>query len=135
VFTSIEIKFSIHVFFPHDTLKVCKENLPVSQVPVPYACNPSYLEDWGWECLSSRPAQANSFWDLISKTTRTKMDWRCGTSGRAPALQMGSPEFKLQSHQTKRKRKASKAPCELSYSTSWVPERKQMRKKQDWLCT
>jgi hypothetical protein len=27
------------------------------------------------------------------------MDWRCGSSGRAPALQVQNPEFKRQSHQ------------------------------------
>jgi hypothetical protein len=32
---------------------------------------------------------------LISKiTTANKMDGKCGSSGRAPGLQVGSPEFK-----------------------------------------
>jgi hypothetical protein len=30
------------------------------------------------------------------------MDWRCGSSSRAPALQMWSPEFKSQSHRKKK---------------------------------
>jgi hypothetical protein len=30
----------------------------------------------------------------ISKTSKAKMDWRCGSSGRAPALQAQIPEFK-----------------------------------------
>jgi hypothetical protein len=33
----------------------------------------------------------------ISKITRAKMDWRCGFSGKVPALQVCSPEFKFQS--------------------------------------
>jgi hypothetical protein len=36
------------------------------------------------------------------------MDWRCSSSGRAPALQVQSPEFKSQSHQEKRKGKERK---------------------------
>jgi hypothetical protein len=32
------------------------------------------------------------------------MDWMRGSSGRAPALQMQSSEFKLQSHQKKKKK-------------------------------
>jgi hypothetical protein len=31
------------------------------------------------------------------------MDWRRGSRGRDPTLQAGSPEFKLQSHQKKKK--------------------------------
>jgi hypothetical protein len=33
--------------------------------------------------------------DSISKNNQSKMDWRCGSSGRAPALQVQSPEFKF----------------------------------------
>jgi hypothetical protein len=29
------------------------------------------------------------------------VDWRCGSSGRGPALQVRNPELKLQSHQRK----------------------------------
>jgi hypothetical protein len=40
----------------------------------------------------------------ISKLTRAKMDWKCGSSDRVPSLQVQSPEFKLQSHtHTKRR--------------------------------
>jgi hypothetical protein len=45
-----------------------------------------------------KPAQADSSQDSISKITRTK--W----TGGAPALQEQSPEFKLQSHQKKKKK-------------------------------
>jgi hypothetical protein len=34
----------------------------------------------------------------MSKNNQSKMDWRCDSSGRAPALQVQSPEFKAQSH-------------------------------------
>jgi hypothetical protein len=30
------------------------------------------------------------------------MDWRCGSSGREPALQVQNPKFKHQSHQKKK---------------------------------
>jgi hypothetical protein len=32
------------------------------------------------------------------------MDWRCGSSSRVPALQVQSPEFKLQYHENKTKK-------------------------------
>jgi hypothetical protein len=38
------------------------------------------------------------------------MDWKCGSSGRKPALQARSPEFKLQSHKKKKERKKKKLP-------------------------
>jgi hypothetical protein len=39
----------------------------------------------------------------IYKIMRAKMDWRCGSSGGMPALEVQSPEFKPQSHQKKKK--------------------------------
>jgi hypothetical protein len=33
------------------------------------------------------------------QNNQSKMDWRCGSSSKAPDLQARSPEFKLQSHQ------------------------------------
>jgi hypothetical protein len=48
--------------------------------------------------VQGQPRQ-NSSRDPISKNKQSWMDWRCGSSGRAPALQMQSPEFKNQSHQ------------------------------------
>jgi hypothetical protein len=35
------------------------------------------------------------------------MDWRCGSSGRTPALQAQNLEFKPQSNQKKKKKKKS----------------------------
>jgi hypothetical protein len=52
-----------------------KERLPRGVV---HACNPSYLGGWHWENCGSRPAQANSSWDPISKITRAK--WTGGVA-------------------------------------------------------
>jgi hypothetical protein len=38
----------------------------------------------------------------ISKKNQSKMDWRCGSSRRMPALQEESLEFKYQSHKKER---------------------------------
>jgi hypothetical protein len=38
------------------------------------------------------------------QNNQSKMDWRRGSRGRDPTLQAGSPEFKLQSHQKKKKK-------------------------------
>jgi hypothetical protein len=67
------------------------------QAPVTYTCNPGYLGSWDWEDFSSRPAQADSSWDPISKITTAK--W---TGGVAQAiehllLQARSSEFRPQS--------------------------------------
>jgi hypothetical protein len=41
----------------------------------------------------------------ISKITRAKqMEWRFGSGSKAPALQLGSPEFKPESHKKKKKK-------------------------------
>jgi hypothetical protein len=50
-----------------------------------------------------RLAQANSLQNTTFKIIKRKMDWRCGTSDRAPALQAQNPEFKIQSHQKEKK--------------------------------
>jgi hypothetical protein len=42
-------------------------NSKSSPVLVAHACNPSYLGDWGQEDHSSKPAQANSYQDPVSK--------------------------------------------------------------------
>jgi hypothetical protein len=54
---------------------------------VAHICNLSYLVGWDGEDCGLRPAWANSSQDSIFKITRTKMDWRCGSSSRVPALQ------------------------------------------------
>jgi hypothetical protein len=57
-------------------------------MPVAYACNPSNLAGWNQEDHSSRPSQASP------KITRAKLNQRCGSGGKAPALQVWSTEFK-----------------------------------------
>jgi hypothetical protein len=37
------------------------------------------------------------------QNNHSKMDWKCGSSSKAPALQMQIPEFEPQSHQKKKK--------------------------------
>jgi hypothetical protein len=44
----------------------------------------------------SRPAQANSPGDPYLQNNQNKMDWRSGSSRRAPALQVQNTEFKPQ---------------------------------------
>jgi hypothetical protein len=44
------------------------------------------------------------------QNNHSKMDWRCGSSDTTPALQVGIPEFKPQSHQ-----KQTKTPFILAY--------------------
>jgi hypothetical protein len=61
---------------------------------VAHAYNPSYLGGWNQEDHSSRPAWANSSQDPHLQNNQSKMDWRCGSSGRAPALQERSTELK-----------------------------------------
>jgi hypothetical protein len=42
------------------------------------------------------------------QNNQRKMDWRCGSSNRIPALHVQSTEFKPQSHQKKKKGKKEK---------------------------
>jgi hypothetical protein len=46
------------------------------------------------EDYSSRPAQANSSQDPHLQNKQNKMDWRYGSNGRAPVLQVQNLEFK-----------------------------------------
>jgi hypothetical protein len=46
--------------------------------------------------------------NTISKITRAKMNWRCGSCRRVLASQVQSPEFKLQPHQRQRERKSER---------------------------
>jgi hypothetical protein len=39
----------------------------------------------------------------ISKISIAKIDWRCGSNSRVPAVQVQSPEFKPQSHKKEKK--------------------------------
>jgi hypothetical protein len=68
---------------------------------VGHTYNPSYLEGWHWEDRGLRPAQANSLRPHL-QNNQSKMDWRCGSSSRVPALQVRSPEFKFQSYKKER---------------------------------
>jgi hypothetical protein len=42
------------------------------------------------------------------KNNQSKMYWKCGSSGKAPALQMRNPGLNPQIHQKKKKKEASK---------------------------
>jgi hypothetical protein len=66
-------------------------------------CNPSYLGGWDQKNHGLRSAWASSLWDLYLQNNQSKVDWNCGPSSRAPALQVWSPEFKPLSHQKKKK--------------------------------
>jgi hypothetical protein len=68
------------------------------------ACYPSYLEGWDWKDDSSRPAWAIHLFDPHLQNNQSKMDWRCGSSGRVPAPLVLS-EFKHPSHQKYIKKK------------------------------
>jgi hypothetical protein len=62
---------------------------------------------WGFRRLRSgglqfKPAQTNSSRDPHLQNNQSKMDWRCGSSRRAPALQVWNAEFKPQSHKKKK---------------------------------
>jgi hypothetical protein len=63
----------------------------LSRAPVAHACNPSYIGGRDQEDHGSKPAQANSSWDSISKISNTK---------RAGRVAQGiGPEFKPQYHE------------------------------------
>jgi hypothetical protein len=78
-----------------------EKNQKTSWAPVVHTCNPSYLGGWDQEDGNLSSAWAISLWDLSPKN-RSKMDWRCGSSGRQPALQVQSLEFKPQCHQKRK---------------------------------
>jgi hypothetical protein len=48
------------------------------------------------------------------------MGWMCGSSNRALALQVGSPEFKLQSHQKQPKRYQTKVVVIKEKGDKWM---------------
>jgi hypothetical protein len=60
-----------------------------------------------WEAEIGRIAVSGQSRQIVHETlhlqnSQSKMDWRCGSSGRVPALQC--LQFKLQSHQKKKKK-------------------------------
>jgi hypothetical protein len=63
---------------------------------------PAILATWdaeiGRTMVQAQP-RANSSYETPSPNNQRKMDWRCGSQGRAPALQVQSQEFKPQAHQ------------------------------------
>jgi hypothetical protein len=56
----------------------------------------------------------------MSKNNQNKMDWRCGSSGRAPALQEQSLELRPQSHKKKK---------EFVSKSNILREQQQLKKK------
>jgi hypothetical protein len=65
-----------------------------SWAPVAHTCNPSYLGGWDQEDHGLNPAEENSSLNPISKNHQSKIEWRCGSRNKAPALQEWGPEFK-----------------------------------------
>jgi hypothetical protein len=57
---------------------------------VAHSCNPSYLGEWDGKDHGLRPDRV-VFKTPISKNNQSKMNWRCGSSVRAPALQVQTP--------------------------------------------
>jgi hypothetical protein len=68
-----------------------------------HTCYPNYLGGWDQEDHGSRSAWANNSQRPHLQNNHSKMDWQCTSCGREPAMQVWSPEFKLQSHQLKKK--------------------------------
>jgi hypothetical protein len=60
--------------------------------------------------------------DTHLQNNQSKIDWRCGSTGRAPALQVQSPELKPQSNQKKKKKCPKKISRDLTSNrlhTKW----------------
>jgi hypothetical protein len=69
-----------------------------SQALVTCICNFSYLGGWDQVECGSWSAWAN-FDILHLHNNQSKMDWRCGSTGRVLALQVWCSHFKPKSHQ------------------------------------
>jgi hypothetical protein len=82
-----------------------------------HAYNLSYLEGWDQENHSSRSAWIDSLRDPHFQNNQSKMNWRCVSSGRVPASQVQSPEFKPQSY----KKKCFEVSWELDSSNKGLP--------------
>jgi hypothetical protein len=91
------------ILFSHKTEEI-------SWALVVHTCNPTYLGGRDQENQGSRPEEANSSQDPHLQNNQSKMNRRCGSSGKAPALQVQNPKFKPQ--YTKQTRKKS-YPCKL----------------------
>jgi hypothetical protein len=106
----------LYAFLPLLTLK------NYSMMLVAHVSNPSYLGGWDQDC-ESRPAQANSSGDPHLQNNQSKMDERCGSSSRAPAVQVWSPQFKSQSYQKiKIKINCSYNSFSTFYESQWIIE-------------
>jgi hypothetical protein len=64
---------------------------------------PIILATWQAEDYGSRPALANSLQDSHLQNNQSKIIWRCGSSSRAPALQVQST--KVNPNPIKKKKK------------------------------
>jgi hypothetical protein len=74
---------------------------------VAHACNPHYSEGRNQEDHGSRPAQANSLQDPISKIPNTKMGWWSGSMCR-PCVQAPVPQKKRKKEIIRIKREPTK---------------------------
>jgi hypothetical protein len=72
-------------------------------VPVAYACNPSYSGSRDQEDCGSKPTQANSLQDPISKKLITKKGWWSSSCCRSPKVLSSKPS----AHPKKTKTKTS----------------------------
>jgi hypothetical protein len=73
------------------------------------------------------------FMILHLQTNQSKMDWKCGSSSRAPALQIWSPEFKPHFHQiNKIGHKSSKPNKNLGTSSHWKRLENLRAKSHTW---
>jgi hypothetical protein len=70
----------------------------------PDTCNPSYLGSYNWEDRDYRPVQASSSRGPHLQNNQRKIEWRCSSSDRAPALQVLSLEFKPSPTKKERKK-------------------------------
>jgi hypothetical protein len=80
---------------------VAIKNETNSWVVVDHTCNPRYLGGWDWENHGLMPTQANSSWDSYLQNNQSKMDWRYGSNGRVPALQVPAYKCKVQKKKDK----------------------------------
>jgi hypothetical protein len=62
-----------------------------------------------WEAETGKITVQGQSGQIVLETSppnnHSKMDWRCGSSSRVPALQVQKPKLRLQSHQRRRRRR------------------------------
>jgi hypothetical protein len=60
-------------------------------LPVAHICKTSSLGGWDQENQGLRLARADSLWKRLHlQNNQSKMDWRCGSNDKVPALQTQS---------------------------------------------